>query len=235
MSSTNKISFGWVLVSYFMITGGFMLAASLLGMLQVEGEWVGYGMFFLGAASGGFFAGRASPGETIIEPAVAGGMFMLMILGLLSMVPGSRVLFAAAGGSILLGALKVGFVTALGGLVGAMLGERSAAPQRSTSQLRWMGLAGLISLGMLINFTLVIGVLMMRSGDISDGTFPILLILASAAFFGGAVTQVIAPERMCMVAGSGFPVLVKPNAWGASHVADYAVKNKHFRARMRAA
>ena len=38
-----------------------------------------------------------------------------------------------------------------------------------------------------------------------------------------------------MVAGSGFPVLVKPNAWCASHVADYAVKNKHFRARMRAA
>jgi len=38
-----------------------------------------------------------------------------------------------------------------------------------------------------------------------------------------------------MVAGSGFPVLVKPNAWCASHVADYAVKNKHFRARTRAA
>jgi predicted RNase H-related nuclease YkuK (DUF458 family) len=38
-----------------------------------------------------------------------------------------------------------------------------------------------------------------------------------------------------MVAGSGFPVLVKPNAWCASHVADYAVKNKHFRAKMRAA
>jgi predicted RNase H-related nuclease YkuK (DUF458 family) len=38
-----------------------------------------------------------------------------------------------------------------------------------------------------------------------------------------------------MVAGSGFPVLVKPNAWCASHVADYAVKNKHVRARMRAA
>lgn len=38
-----------------------------------------------------------------------------------------------------------------------------------------------------------------------------------------------------MVAGSGFPVLVKPNAWCASHVADYAVKKKHFRARMRAA
>ena len=38
-----------------------------------------------------------------------------------------------------------------------------------------------------------------------------------------------------MVAGSGFPVLVKPNAWCASHVADYAVKGKHFRARMHAA
>jgi predicted RNase H-related nuclease YkuK (DUF458 family) len=32
-----------------------------------------------------------------------------------------------------------------------------------------------------------------------------------------------------MVAGSGFPVLVKPNAWCASHVADFAVKNKHNR------
>lgn len=32
-----------------------------------------------------------------------------------------------------------------------------------------------------------------------------------------------------MVAGSGFPVLVKPDAWCASHVADFAVKNKHNR------
>jgi len=32
-----------------------------------------------------------------------------------------------------------------------------------------------------------------------------------------------------MVAGSGFPVLVKPNAWCASHVADFAVKHKHRR------
>jgi predicted RNase H-related nuclease YkuK (DUF458 family) len=32
-----------------------------------------------------------------------------------------------------------------------------------------------------------------------------------------------------MVAGSGVPVLVKPDAWCASHVADYAVKNKHHR------
>ena len=38
-----------------------------------------------------------------------------------------------------------------------------------------------------------------------------------------------------MVAGSGFPVLVKPNAWCASHVADHAVKNKHFKARRHAA
>jgi predicted RNase H-related nuclease YkuK (DUF458 family) len=35
-----------------------------------------------------------------------------------------------------------------------------------------------------------------------------------------------------MVAGSGFPVLVKPDAWCASHVADYAVKNKHRRVRL---
>ena len=35
-----------------------------------------------------------------------------------------------------------------------------------------------------------------------------------------------------MVAGSGFPVLVKPEAWCASHVADFAVKNKHNRVRL---
>jgi len=35
------------------------------------------------------------------------------------------------------------------------------------------------------------------------------------------------------VAGSGFPVLVKPDAWCASHVADFAVKNKHQRVQAR--
>jgi len=41
--------------------------------------------------------------------------------------------------------------------------------------------------------------------------------------------------RGAKVAGSGFPVLVKPNAWCASHVADFAVKNKHQRVRGTAA
>ncbi len=207
MSSTNRISIGWVLVSYFMITGGFLFAASLLGIARVEGEWVGYGVFFLGAACGGFFAGRASPGKTIIEPAIAGGLFILAFLGLFSMVPGSRAVISAAGGTILMTSLKIGFITALGGLVGAMVGERSAPPQRSNSRLRWMGLAGLVSLGTLFTLTLLIGVLMMRSGDISDGTGPVLLILSSSAFLGGWVTQSIAPERMCLVAGSGFMVV----------------------------
>jgi len=206
MSST-KISIGWVFVSYFMITGGFMVAASLLGMARVDGEWVGYGVFFLGAALGGFFAGRASPGTTIIEPAIAGVVFMLVFLGLFSMVPGSRIVFSAAGRTVLVTSLSIGFVTALGGLVGAMLGERTSAPRRSSSRLRWMGLAGLISLGMLFTITLLIGVLMIRSGDMSDGTGPILLILGSSAFLGGWVTQAIAPERMCLVSGSGFMVV----------------------------
>ena len=45
----------------------------------------------------------------------------------------------------------------------------------------------------------------------------------------------IAPSKARIAQRIGFPVLVKPNAWCASHVADYAVKGKHFRARMHAA
>ena len=32
-----------------------------------------------------------------------------------------------------------------------------------------------------------------------------------------------------MVAGQGFPVLYKPDAWAASRAADHAVKGKHWR------
>jgi hypothetical protein len=185
-----------------------MLAAALLGALKVEGEWVGHAVMFLGGGFGGFFAGRASPGKTIIEPALAGALLIVTFILLFLSIPGSRALFAADSGAALVGSLKVGFITALGGLAGAVLGERSSPPVRSASALRWMGLSGLITLGVMVFLLLVIGIVTLRSGTIGDSGGVAVLILALSALVGGGITQAIAPRKMCFAAGSGFIVVI---------------------------
>jgi len=200
-----------------MIAGGFIIAASLAGLMKLQSEVAAYVVYFVGAGFGGFFAGRASPGKTIIEPAVAGFLLVASFVGLIVLVPGAREIWSIAGDQakqeVLIRALLVGGLTGAGGLVGAVLGERTQPPQ-SDSAMRWIGVSSLITLGMLFFLFSVLAILMLRhaaaGGSITDdqGVGVVFLALAGSALLGGLTTQAIAPRRMCFACGSGFLVVL---------------------------
>lgn len=210
-------SVGWIFVAYFMIAGGFIIAASLAALLKLQSAAAAYVVYFLGAGFGGFFAGRASPGKTIIEPAVGGVLLVASFVGLIVLVPGVRDIWSIAGEEaqkeVLLRAMLVGGLTGAGGLVGAALGERTQPPT-SESALRWIGISALVTLGMLFFLFAVLAILMLRhaaaGGSLTDdqGFGVVFLALVGSALFGGFITQSIAPRRMCFASGSGFVVVL---------------------------
>jgi hypothetical protein len=215
MSQGKGVRFGWILVSYFMIAGGFILVGSMYGLMKIQNQYAGWAFYFLGAAFGGFFAGRASEGRTIIEPAVGGVLLMLSIIGLIALVPGVRKLWSLADKEkVTFYAVVIGVLIGAGGLIGATLGERTAPDPRPVDRIRWMGVSALITLGMFFFVFVVMAILMLRDAkagsSISDDTGGtiVLVSLAASAFFGGFVTQAVAPEKMNWACGAGFMVVI---------------------------
>lgn len=205
-------SIGWVVVSYFMVAGGVVMGMSALGALDLASPVAVHALLFVGAAVGGLFAGRASHGKSVIEPAVAGALLVISCIGLLLLVPGMRVL-VAIDGEQLARILGVGAMTGVGGLVGATLGARSAPPRRSTDWYRWAGISALISLGIMFLVIVALAILVLRSRDgagLGDdaGAGIGLAGMGAGALFGPLVAQVIAPIRMNRACAGGVVLLM---------------------------
>src|SRR5262245_36119144 len=77
----NRFSLAAVLLSYFLVAGGMALALILMAKLGTTGLAVFYGTLGLGGAIGGAFAARASPGSTIIEPAIGAVLVIGTLVG----------------------------------------------------------------------------------------------------------------------------------------------------------
>lgn len=201
----RRFSIGWVLVSYLMIAGGFMLAGVAVFLTKVSGDWVGQAGFFGGAFAGGFFAGRASPGKTIAEPGLAGVLLILTVFGVTYLVPGVRNFSLGGGDDPTLTALKMGFVTGLGGFIGGLAGERTSSGVPSQSGWRWWGIASLINVGMTYLLMGLFAILTLRSGGADDDGVALLALVAFAlgSFGSGFVTQAIAPRAMPAACGAG--------------------------------
>jgi len=202
----RRFSIGWVFVSYLMIAGGFMLAGVAVFLTELSGDWVGQAAFFAGAFAGGLFAGRASPGKTIAEPGLAGVLLILTVVGVTYLVPDAQVLALDAGEEALIGALKMGFVTGLGGFIGGLAGERTSSGVQSPSAVRWWGIACLITVGMTYLLLGLFAILSLRSpGSVEGGDLAMLALAAFAlgSFGSGFVTQAIAPRMMRRACGAG--------------------------------
>jgi hypothetical protein len=213
--SRSQFSIGWTVVSYFMVLGGILVMLAVLGLAKVESApviWVGAGA---GAAFGGFIAGRSSPHKAILEPAIAGVLVLVSFLGIFSLVPGSRAIWRLADDAAILNLILVGAIFGAGGLVGGVLGEKTAPEGvASRSRVRWMGVAALITTGVFAVLMMLMMILIVRKaadgGAVGEnmGVGLMLLMLALTAFLGGAITQAIAPERMLVPCGAGFLVLM---------------------------
>jgi hypothetical protein len=202
VTPSKKAVVGWILVSYFMIAGGFTLAAVVVALAGMQAEWAREAVFFVGALIGGLFAGRASPHKAVAEPAIAGLLFVPTLVAVFTIGLGWQLRIGPAAQSALIVALKMGGVSGLGGLVGGLIGRRSATNTPGASAFRWWGIAILLHLGATLVVAMLVTLALARSGD-SEATGLIFLALAIASLVGGFIAQAALSRRLLWTCGAG--------------------------------
>ncbi len=211
----RRFSVGWVLISYFLVAGGFVLAGAITTIFEISSssKILGYIFLFVGAAIGGFFAGRASPGHTMVEPGFGALLLFVSLFALMALVPFVRELMSSADESGMAMAALSGLVVGAGGFAGGFIGEKtSGAP--SHSKLRWLGMSALIALGAMFVVSMVVFMIVLRQKLDAEATSDNLdagigfAVLGLGALLGGLVTQAAAPKRMLLVSASGMAVVL---------------------------
>lgn len=198
-----------------MVAGGFVLAGTAVALLEISSssEVLSYAFLFAGPAVGGFFAGRASPGSTMVEPGMGALLLFASLFALLATVPGIQELMSEASNAGIARAGLAGLVVGAGGFVGGLLGERTSK-EPSHSGIRWLGLSALIALGAMFVVSMALFMLVQfdamqaeSTGDDSAAAFG-MAIVGLSAFLGGLVTQAAAPRRLLLASGGGMSLVL---------------------------
>lgn len=237
----RAFSLGWVLVSYFLICGGLVVAVvALIATVdrdRVVSRAAAYAACGLGGLVGGFFAGRSSRHYSPLEPAVAGALIVGSVYLLVSRTAVGPLAFGFAEEHIERESLIVGALLSGGGLLGALIGEATMRDTRSHHPLRWLGLGVLITFGaalaaailtnvLLLDHTLRDPTLLRRilqgeeligADDISSA---FLAALAGTALVGGLVTQMAAGQRILIISGGAVLVAVTGGMFAVLALAD---------------
>lgn len=187
--------------------------------------------FGAGAALGGFFAGRASPHRSYIEPAIAAGLVVAAIVAMIYSTP--------------MGSLAVGLVRSrvemmisvlaatglLAGLIGAVLGELADFATARVGVVRQAGVGFLLTAGALFSAGLFAAILLINDAaeaalrnyfawQQSGGETPLIevpvgrlvafaiLAITAASALGGAINQMAARSRAVAASGIGAGVLI---------------------------
>ena len=223
----NPFSPAWVFVSFFLICGGVTAAAAGYALVGARDPGAGYAAFGVGAAIGGFLAGRASPHRSTLEPALAAALVVVSVVAFVQATPMGRLGIALAeqeaSVSIWRHAAFAGGLGFAGGFIGALVGEAVEPRDPGLLGLRWLGLAILISAGALfVSGTAAAIILMNEAAEKAlgqmwtgglDPSRPLLTedrvtvvaaaTAASASVLGGFVTQLGAPRRLLLPAIGG--------------------------------
>src|SRR3954465_15653726 len=117
-------SFATVVLSYFLVGGGMFSAMLVAGYAHVASETVLYAMMAGGAFVGGFVAGRASRGETILEPAIGGIAVIVTIVALAAGTEVGKLMWHVNSDGTMKFVGLVGGLAAGGALAGAWVSEK---------------------------------------------------------------------------------------------------------------
>lgn len=222
-SSERAFSIGWVLIAYFFICGGIVFASIGLIAFRAETPLAPYLAFGVGAAVGGFFAGRASPHRSLLEPGLAGLLVVGSIVALIAGTAIGPVVYAFASESVWRTSILLGGSALAGGLAGAAVGEMSSPGAPSSSTLRWTGVTVLVTAGVLFASLVVANAVLvdraLRDDELlvklwqqspvferEDVLRAIYLALAAGAAGGALVTQLAAPSRQLLATCAGVTI-----------------------------
>ncbi|MCC6995509.1 MAG: hypothetical protein IT370_12935 [Deltaproteobacteria bacterium] len=131
MAERNGFSIASVILSYLLVAGGVVLAlvGEFAGKFDL-GRYTIHMVMGAGAVVGGFLAARASRGSTILETAIGGGLVIVSLAALLYSTWFGGMIFAL--GQAKKGALIAAGLCAVGGGLGAFVGERLGESGKSS-------------------------------------------------------------------------------------------------------
>jgi hypothetical protein len=237
-----RFSLAWVVVSYFLIAGGLCAAIAGFALSRATDPYAIAGALFVGAAVGGFLAGRGSPHRSYLEPALAALLVVGSVVAFVYSTPLGRVLVQQYRREVLTVSLELGGVGALGGLVGALLGEATQPGPHGEPRLGWIVQATFIAAGALFVSGTAAALTLLdeaaqaamvqswtgASGQplVSEGRVAVAAAVCGGltAFLGGLVTQMGAPRLALLPAALGAAVVVAGGVlaigWAAGRAAD---------------
>ena len=206
----RNFSVTWTLVAFTLIGGGVGMCAFVMAVFELGDPWFGHAGYFLGALIGGYTVGRVSPGITVAEPAVGGFLLTGLLFGFFGLSPGSSFIWKEGTGAELLHrALSLGALSLLGGLVGALAGERKSERtplvQRGARHLiRHMWISLMAYSGLLLIGGVLFMIAKQETGEtLVDAPGLFLLGFCGAAVGAGVIAQAMSEPRALLGSSSG--------------------------------
>lgn len=154
MPQQQGFSIATVVLSYFLVGGGMFTAMLIAGFAKVSNEIVVYVMMAGGAFLGGFVAGRASRGATILEPAIGGIAVVGTVVGLAAGTEIGKFLWNVDSDGTMKFVGLVGGLAAGGALAGAWLSEKLLG-ESTVSSAPWIIYSALATFGACVLATVI--------------------------------------------------------------------------------
>lgn len=154
MPQAQGFSFATVVLSYFLVGGGMFTAMLIAGFAKITSDVVVYVMMAAGAFLGGFVAGRASRGATILEPAIGGIAVIGTIVGLAAGTEIGKFLWNVDSEGTMKFVGLVGGLAAGGALAGAWVSEK-ALGESTLSSGPWVIYSALATFGACVLATVI--------------------------------------------------------------------------------
>jgi hypothetical protein len=226
-SAPQRFSLAWVVVSYFLVCGGVTASLAAYAATRSQDPFVVTAAMFVGAALGGFLAGRASPHRSYIEPVLAALLVVGSVVAFVYVTPLGRVMVEQNRDRIVRVALQLGGIGAVGGLLGAVVGEAAQTRAHGVGAFGWLIRSIVISAGALfavgtavaltiLNEAAQAAAVQMWTGGgngqplVDEDRIALAAAVAGgvSTFLGGLVTQLGAPRRALLSAAIGAALVV---------------------------
>ncbi len=139
-------SFASLILSYFLVGGGMFTGALAATALKGPSAVVVYLLLAAGAFVGGFFAGRASRGSTILEPAIGAVAVVGTVVALAATTVLGKLIWGIAQDQTLKLIAAVGGTGVGGALAGAFVSEKLLG-EATRSSIPWILYTALATFG----------------------------------------------------------------------------------------
>jgi hypothetical protein len=189
MAEKSGFSFSSIIMSYCLIAGGCVLAWVLVALLKInlKSEASFYAIWGLGAVIGGFIAGRASQGETVLEPAIGAALLAATFIGIILATDAGQFFWHLAPSEFKKFGGILGGCMFAGGILGAFVSEKLLG-ESTTSGWPWILYVAVASLGAVFMAMLIGGVLVGKGADTAAADHKRSMAMLIGFLLGSLVT-----------------------------------------------